>query len=153
MPETSPEEVALLMSASARAARTRRHDAHARRAPRAHAATTALVNELYLELLEIRRLGPTGGDPAAEKAEFGEDLAGPNGFDAGGLADIERVLERLGAIDPKLRQVLEMKVFEELTTEEMARQLHCSVRTVARHWSFAQQWLESETSRSWAKVD
>jgi RNA polymerase sigma factor (sigma-70 family) len=58
------------------------------------------------------------------------------------LAEIEDLLSRLQAIDPKLRTVVEMKVFEGLSRDEIAARLECSVRTVARHWDFAQQWLQ-----------
>ena len=60
------------------------------------------------------------------------------------VCDIDRALDQLGTIDPKLRQVVEMKVFEGLTIEEMAVRLDCSVRTVARHWNFGKRWLETE---------
>jgi DNA-directed RNA polymerase specialized sigma24 family protein len=37
-----------------------------------------------------------------------------------------------------------MRVFEEMTGDEIARQLGCSPRTVANHWTFAKRWLEKE---------
>jgi DNA-directed RNA polymerase specialized sigma24 family protein len=43
-----------------------------------------------------------------------------------------------------LRTVVEMKVFEGLTGEEIARRLGCSRGTVSNCWSFAQRWLEEE---------
>ena len=64
------------------------------------------------------------------------------------LQEIENLLGRLGAIDPKLRAVVEMKVFEGLSREEIADRLACSVRTVARHWDFAQQWLKNAMADS-----
>ena len=130
---------------------------------------TVLVNELYLELTRIKAL-PAG--PAvdreekeaffglaaflmrrllvhharplpkrAAKVEIGE-AAGVFGAGEQSLQEIENMLARLGAIDPKLRAVVEMKAFEGLTREEIAERLDCSVRTVARHWEFAQHWLQ-----------
>jgi RNA polymerase sigma factor (sigma-70 family) len=64
-----------------------------------------------------------------------------------GLEDVhfvEQLLARLGAIDPKLRSVIEMRVFEGLTGDEIAQQLGCSPRTVANLWTFAKRWLSSE---------
>jgi RNA polymerase sigma factor (sigma-70 family) len=54
------------------------------------------------------------------------------------------VLSRLAAIDPKFRTVIEMRVFEGLTVDEIAGQLDCSPRTVASYWTFAKRWLEKE---------
>lgn len=134
---------------------------------------TVLVNELYLELRRIKSLPAAAGGDEEEKAAFlrlsaflmrrmlihharplakrvtavslteGMDLP-DNGEKS--LADIEQLLERLGAIDPVLRAVVEMKVFEGLSREEIAERLGCSVRTVASHWSFAREWLRESLS-------
>ena len=130
---------------------------------------TVLVNEVYLELTRIKALPP--GSPRDEeekdaffglasflmrrllvhharplpkrvtKAEIGEAFgAAVSGEQA--LHEVEELLRRLGAIDAKLRAVVEMKAFEGLTREEIAQRLDCSVRTVARHWDFAQHWIQ-----------
>jgi len=134
---------------------------------------TVLVNELYLELARVNALPPGGPDAESEKAAFlglagflmkrllihharplyrradktgvSEHLADP-GSGAQNLQDIENLLDRLARIDPVLRQVVEMKVFEGLSREEMAARLGCSLSTVARHWKFAQHWLREEMS-------
>ena len=128
---------------------------------------TALVNELYLELLKIKSL--RGGDsPEKEKEAFfrlsaflmrrllihharplyrsmqkvdldDADLSGEPGNET--LGDIENALERLEAINPSLRAVVELRVFEGHTGAEIASQLGCSLKTVGRHWAFAQHWL------------
>jgi RNA polymerase sigma factor (TIGR02999 family) len=129
---------------------------------------TVLVHEMYLELTRIKALpvDPTVNQDERNaffafaaflmrrllthyarplpkritKTEISEALeleASPEES----LAEIETLLSRLQAIDPKLRTVVEMKVFEGLSREEIAERLGCSVRTVARHWDFAQQWL------------
>lgn len=129
---------------------------------------TVLVHELYLELRKIRRLPPANAQEEEEKNAF-LGLAAflmrrllmhharplvrrvtktPIGeaFELGisgetDLREIEDLLDRLGALDPNLRAVVEQKVFEGLSREEIAQRLNCSVRTVARHWEFAQFWL------------
>jgi RNA polymerase sigma factor (TIGR02999 family) len=129
---------------------------------------TVLVHELYLELTRIKAL-PAGApaDQDERNAFFGlaaflmkrllvhyarplpkritrTDIDAALGVAASGeasLAEIEDILSRLQAIDPKLRAVVEMKIFEGLSREEIAVRLGCSVRTVARHWDFAQQFL------------
>lgn len=72
-----------------------------------------------------------------------EDLSADPG--QGGVESIHQVedlLDRLGAVDPKLRRVVELKVFEGLSVAEVAHRMDCSERTAARHWSFARAWLQ-----------
>jgi len=128
---------------------------------------TALVHQLYLELVKVkalRRASSGGADekaaflglaaylmkrllihharPLSKRAEKAElpDLPGPHSEDS--LLEIDDVLSRLAAINPALRQVVELRVFEGLTREEIARKMGCGTATVARHWSFARNWLE-----------
>jgi RNA polymerase sigma factor (TIGR02999 family) len=131
---------------------------------------TLLVNELYLALVKIKALG-NGGSGDEEKAAF-LGLAGlvmkrllidharplyrravkirlndmPDLARTGmeNVQFVEQVLTRLGAIDPKLRCVIEMRVFEGFTGDEIAAQLRCSPRTVANLWTFAKRWLSRE---------
>jgi DNA-directed RNA polymerase specialized sigma24 family protein len=63
---------------------------------------------------------------------------------ADSLQAVEGMLDRLGAIDPRIRSVVEFRVFEGKTHEEIAVDLGCSVRTVGGCWSFARRWLEQE---------
>jgi RNA polymerase sigma factor (TIGR02999 family) len=130
---------------------------------------TVLVHELYLELAKIKSL-PAGSaiNEEEKKAFFGlaaflmkrllihharplpkqvshveiTEALGVNVSGEQSLQEIENLLTRLAAIDPKLRTVVEMKAFEGLTREEIAERMGCSVRTVARHWDFAQRWLQ-----------
>jgi RNA polymerase sigma factor (TIGR02999 family) len=130
---------------------------------------TILVNELYLELTRIKTLPPRSEPTSDEKdAFFGLaaflmrrllvhharplpkritrveiEEAGPLAVSGEqSLREIESLLTRLGAIDPTLRAVVEMKAFEGLSRDQIAERLGCSVRTVARHWEFAQHWLQ-----------
>lgn len=131
---------------------------------------TALVNELYLQLLKVKALGPGDAEQAHQKqAFFGfaghmmkrllihharplyrrvekiplEETSDP-GISAHPLEEVEQALDRLAAIEPQLRRVVEMKVFEGLSVEDIAGRLDCSTRTVARHWNFAKHWLGKE---------
>jgi DNA-directed RNA polymerase specialized sigma24 family protein len=101
---------------------------------------TVLVNELYLELIKIRALRASDSDGEAERAAFlslaahlmkrllihharplsrraGKDemvdfpdarMAGPDA-----LAEVDQALTRLASINPKLRTVVELRVFED----------------------------------------
>jgi RNA polymerase sigma factor (TIGR02999 family) len=134
---------------------------------------TVLVHELYMELTRIKALpADPSVDQDSKNAFFGlaaflmkrllthharplskrvtaveidELMAVSPEQD---LQEIEDILARLGAIEPVLRSVVEMKIFEGLSREEIATRLGCSVRTVARHWEFAQHWLRAAWTSS-----
>lgn len=78
-----------------------------------------------------------------DAAECVEDGAGGEGS----LRYIEELLVGLSNIDPRFRTVVELKVFMGMTLAEIARQLSCSERTAATHWSFARRWLAQELDR------
>ncbi len=131
---------------------------------------TVLVHELYFELLRVKALrDPDNNDekaaflgfagflmkrllarharPLSSKAIKVEAEDDMKNFDAAGvetLTHIELMLARLGAIDPKFRTVVELKVFEGRTGDEVAARLGCSRRTADRYWTFACHWLERE---------
>lgn len=131
---------------------------------------TALVNEVYLELLKIKAFANDAAQADKERAAF-LGLAGhlmkrllihharplyrrvqradvdeiDLEVDSGqSLADIESLLDELGKIDPKLRGIVELKVFEGCSIDEAAERLQCSRRTVSRYWKFASKWLEDK---------
>jgi RNA polymerase sigma factor (TIGR02999 family) len=132
---------------------------------------TALVNELYLELAKVKALEARHSDAEAEKGAFmalasqimrrllirharplsyraprqslGE-ITDDQAAGAAALAEIEDALERLERINPKLRRVVELRVFEGLTGEETAERLACAPATVTRYWHFAREWLARE---------
>jgi RNA polymerase sigma factor (TIGR02999 family) len=130
---------------------------------------SALVHELYLELLKTKGLQTRDYGDSERQAFFA--LAGQimkrllihharplyrrvervrigdsaeRGESTAALYEVEDALSRLGSIDPKLRAVVEMKVFEGLTGDQIAEQLGCSRRTVGSCWMFARRWLQKE---------
>jgi len=134
---------------------------------------TVLVNELYLELLKIRSLNVLEDKSDREaflglgahimrrllihharplqrqvdKVELSDNLR----LDADGpaeLAWIEALLSRLSKIDPELRTIVEMRVFDGLSIPEIASRLNCAPRTVDRRWSFARKWLGHQLAPS-----
>jgi len=131
---------------------------------------TALVNELYLELIRMRAMDARDCSGDEERAAFFglagqmmkrllirharplyrragrvelEDRAVSNPSPES-LHEVEDALSRLAAVDPRFRTVVEMRVFEGLTGDEIARQLGCSPRTVTNCWTFARHWLQKE---------
>lgn len=136
---------------------------------------TALVNELYLELVKVRSLGGGSGVNEQEKAAFlgfaghlmkrlllhharplyrqvekieFQEEPGSAGTGTETLGEVEEALSQLAAIDPRFKAVVEMRVFEGLTSDEIAARLGCSRRTVASYWNFAKHWLQKEWAGS-----
>lgn len=130
---------------------------------------TALVNQLYLELIKVKALrsSSSGGEderaaflglaaylmkrllihharPLSKRSEKTElpDFPTPESGTEQALLEIDDTLNRLAAINPALRRVVELRVFEGLTRDEIAREIGCGTATVARHWTFARNWLE-----------
>jgi RNA polymerase sigma factor (TIGR02999 family) len=137
--------------------------------------TTALVNELYLELVRIRALRSGDPDDEAEREAFlklsshlmrrllihhvrplakrmGRAEMPDHLLDAApgqqSLQELDDVLDRLAQVNPKLRTVVELRVFEGLTGQEIASRMACSAMTVARYWNFARTWLAEEVRGS-----
>ena len=54
---------------------------------------------------------------------------------------LDEALKQLAALDERKTQVVEMKFFGGLTTEEIAEVLKISPETVKRDWRFARTWL------------
>lgn len=133
---------------------------------------TVLANELYLELIKIKALRPAEDGEDERAAFFGlaahlmrrllihhsrrmeqrtekipisdrEELCSTP---AESLGEIEMTLARLASIKPVLRTVVEMKVFEGMTADEIAGQIGCAPVTVSRYWSFARNWLQDHLS-------
>ena len=134
---------------------------------------TALVHQLYLELVKVKALRSTSSGGADEKTAFLglaaylmkrllihharplskraektalPDFPTPTSGTEQALLEIDDILNRLAAINPALRRVVELRVFEGLTREEIAAEMGCGTATVARHWTFARNWLEDAFS-------
>ena len=128
-----------------------------------------MVHQLYLELVKVKALRPASSERSGREGrvpgagglpdEAAADSSCPSALEACGesrasrpawpavaaehsLVEIDDALNRLAAINPALRRVVELRVFEGLTREEIAREMGCGTATVARHWSFARNWLE-----------
>lgn len=144
--------------------------AHMRRERPEHSwQPTVLVNELFLELTKIKALRPAEAAHEDDKAAFfalagqlmrrllihharplskkavkvpvWEEMRATPDRD---LVEIEHMLQRLAAIDQTTRTVVEMKVFEGHSAEEIAKRIGCSAITVHRRWQFAKHWMRSE---------
>lgn len=137
---------------------------------------TALVNELYLRLIDatglsfrdraqfyalaaqmMRRIlvdaartratSKRGG--AAPKISFEEQFFAAPGKDREIVA-LDDALDALAKRDPRKARAVELRFFGGLSIEEAAEALGISVQTVRRDWNFAQAWLAHEMKRGGA---
>jgi RNA polymerase sigma factor (TIGR02999 family) len=128
---------------------------------------TALVHEAYVRLLDQRQIDWSNRaqfmglaavmmrrilvnharDRAAEKRGGGAEhvpltLAGEGiGAIEVNVLELHEALTRLSESDPRKSQIVELKFFGGLTTDEIADTLSVSTATVERDWKFARAWL------------
>lgn len=131
---------------------------------------TALVNEAYLRLLDLKSAGwqnrthflgvaasvmrrilvdyarrhrnlKRGGQFV--RVSLDEEVISP-AVQSADLVALDEALERLAAIDARKSRIVELRFFGGLSVEETAEVLKVSPRTVKREWSLAQAWLYCE---------
>ena len=69
---------------------------------------------------------------------------------ASSLADVlavDEALTQLAEFDPRQARILELHFFAGLTFEDIAEQLHLSVRTVKSDWAMARAWLHQRLTQ------
>jgi RNA polymerase sigma factor (TIGR02999 family) len=69
---------------------------------------------------------------------------GESALDADELLALDAALDRLDALDSRLRQVVELRFFGGLTDTEVGEVLGVTRRTVQRDWTRARAWLYGE---------
>ena len=63
------------------------------------------------------------------------------------LMAVSEALEKLAALDPRKAELVKLRYFVGLTTQEAAEILGISVPTADRWWSFSRAWLFEEIER------
>jgi len=133
--------------------------------------TTALVHESYLKLMDGDRLD--WKDRAhflalAARAmrqvlvsyarRFQADKRGGGGVprsldealtlsaegDAQRMLDLDRALDKLAGVDPRLSRIVELRFFGGMTVEEVAEAVDAATSTVMLDWQKAKAWLYRE---------
>jgi RNA polymerase sigma-70 factor, ECF subfamily len=135
---------------------------------------TALVNEAYLRLIDVRRVDwknrthflamsarlmrrvlvdfarsrqyqKRGGGVMRVSLDEAHGVSTERGQD---LVALDEALSALSAIDERKARVIEMRFFGGLTVEETAEVLDVSRDTVLRDWRLARAWLMQELLKS-----
>ena len=131
---------------------------------------TALVNELYLKLVDQRRVAwndrahffavaaqvmrrilvdharrrnsdKRGGDVVAVTIGAAIDLASTENLD---VVALDLALENLEKIFPQQARIVELRFYAGLTIDETAAVLGISPATISREWTMARAWLRRE---------
>jgi len=135
--------------------------------------TTALVNEAYLRLIDLRQVRWQNRAHffgvaaqlmrhilvdfarARRRAERGgykqqvslEEAAVVSKEKSADFIALDDALKSLAEIDPRKSRMVELRFFGGLSVEETAEALNVSPRTVMREWSLARDWLYRELSK------
>jgi len=131
---------------------------------------TALVNEAYLRLVDIKRVNwqgrvhflamsarimrrvlvdaararradKRGGDGVRVSLSEALGVRADLGHDVIALTE---ALEQLERLDPRKGRIVELRFFAGLSVEETAAVIDVSRQTVIRDWTFAKAWLRRE---------
>jgi RNA polymerase sigma factor (TIGR02999 family) len=135
--------------------------------------TTALVNEVYLRLVDVKNVdwqhraqffaisaqmmrrvlvdgararGSRKRGGGAVKVNIDETAVLTPQPDASIMA-LDEALEVFSRVAPRQAKVVELRYFGGLSEEEIVEVLRISPRTVRRDWDFAKAWLMRELSR------
>ena len=110
---------------------------------RAHffAMSARVMRRILVDFARARRNAKRGG--GAPKVTLDEALLPPEetGHD---LVALDEALQALAAVHPRKSDVVELRYFGGLSLEETAEALHVSIDTVKRDWRFAKLWLLRE---------
>ena len=60
------------------------------------------------------------------------------------LLVVNEALEKFSALDPQKAELVKLRYFVGMTSEEAADALGISERTAKRYWAFARAWLHEE---------
>ena len=136
--------------------------------------STALISEVYLELVKLREIDwqdrshffglcsqlmrrtlagyarsrlylKRGGE--AQQVPFDENLGVPDRDPGAVLIALDDALRDLAAFDERMSQVVQLRFFGGFSIQETAEALSISERTVRREWESAKVWLVRELKR------
>jgi RNA polymerase sigma factor (TIGR02999 family) len=106
-----------------------------------YAVASRMARRVLLNYARDRQARKRGGAATRVTLHEADAAATPRDVD---LIDLDRVLRRLGELDPEQERLVELRYFGGLTVDETADALGCSPATVKRDWQTARAWLYRE---------
>ena len=113
---------------------------------RAHflAVAAQLMRQILVDYARRRQSAKRGGKAVKVSLEEAAIVTRERGED---LVAVDNALKALAAIDPRKSQLVELRFFGGLSVKETAEVLKVSPRTVMREWDLAQAWLHRELAK------
>jgi RNA polymerase sigma-70 factor (ECF subfamily) len=99
------------------------------------------MRQILVERARARGASKRGGSRVRVTLDAGLVAAESRSLD---LEALDQALTRLGALDPDLAHLVDVRFFGGLSIEEAAEALGVSVATVKRRWALARAWLARE---------
>jgi len=105
-----------------------------------YALAAKIMRDILVDHFRRQTASKRGGSQIHVPLEDSSAASGQN-FD---LVILNDAVNRLGEIKPRYAEIVELRFFAGLTTEESAEVLHVSTATIEREWRFARSWLRRE---------
>lgn len=100
-----------------------------------------IMRDLLVDFARRRQASRRGGKQVHLSLSKAGDASVPP---VAGMIQLDDALTRLGQINPRYSQIVELRYFAGLTIEEIVEVLDVSPATIARDWNVARLWLRRE---------
>ncbi len=118
--------------------------------PQLYVLAARAMRQILVDHARARRTAKRGGLAVQVTLDGAQARAPANAFD---LLALDQALGRLGEIDPRQEEVVELRFLAGLSVEEAARALGVSPTTVKRESAMARAWLFRELTRDGASSE
>jgi RNA polymerase sigma factor (TIGR02999 family) len=105
------------------------------------AAAAEAMRRILVETARRRKAAKRGGGAGREELHESALVAAEPDVD---VIDLSDALDRLARADPAAAELVKLRFFAGLTTEEAAAALGTSVRSAHDLWAYARSWLRRE---------
>lgn len=114
------------------------------------AIAATLLRRIAIDYLRYRSAEKRGGASVAIAIDEIRGADEPSVSDATDWLALDQALTELALGRPDVARVVELKLFADLTNEQVAEITGVSRATVIRHWRFARAWLAEKMDVSYA---
>jgi RNA polymerase sigma factor (TIGR02999 family) len=108
------------------------------------AAAAEAMRRILVEAARRKMRLKRGGKLVREEL-VEEAIIGPEEHED--LVELDAALEKLATVDPRKAELVKLRYFAGLTSEQAAELLGISATTAERYWSYARAWLYREVQQ------